>query len=137
MADTTLDNFDDFMLHSEEGTFVSQGFSVDFGGGYSFATDGNFPVLREFSLTFTGYKWYTKEEGNRTILDFETNKSINNMGALREFYKKHLTHKSFLYHHPTEGELKVRFKEPLPLPKRLVGGNGVCADFTVKLKEVF
>lgn len=137
MSKTDLETFDDFMLHSDDITFVNQGFSVDFGGGYSFATDGGFPVLREINLYFTGYKWYTKREGVNEVLDFETNKNINNIGALREFYKRHLTYKSFIYKHPTEGELKVRFAEPLVLPRRIKAGGGVCEDFTVKLKQVF
>lgn len=137
MSITDLETFDDFMLHNDDTAFVNQGFSANFGGGYSFATDGEFPVLREFNLYFTGYKWYTKLDGFNEVLDFETNKNINNIGALREFYKRHLTHRSFIYNHPTEGELKVRFAEPLILPKRIVGGGGVCEDFTIKLKQVF
>lgn len=137
MNKTDLETFDDFMMHNDDVSYVNQGFSVDFGGGYSFATDGGFPVLRELNLYFTGYKWYTKVEGSNTVLDFETNKNINNMGALREFYKRHLTYKSFIYKHPTEGELKVRFAEPLALPRRVKSGGGVCEDFTIKLKQVF
>jgi phage-related protein len=132
-----LETFDDFMYHNDEISYINQGFSVDFGGGYSFATDGGFPVLREINLYFTGYKWYTKVEGFNEVIDYETNKNINNMGNLREFYKRHLTYKSFIYNHPTEGELKVRFAEPLTLPRRVKGGGGVCEDFTIKLRQVF
>ena len=134
MDKSTLETFDDFMLHNDDITFVNQGFSVDLGAGYSFATDGQFPVLRTFNLYFTGYKWYINDKGE---IDTETNKNINNLGNLREFYKRHLTHKSFLYRHPTEGEVKVRFAEPLSLPRRIKAGGGVCEDFTVKLKQVF
>ena len=134
MANNSLETFDDFMLHNDDMAFVRQGFSVDFGGGYSFATDGEFPVLREFNLYFTGYKWYINDKGE---IDTETNKNINNLGNLREFYKRHLTHKSFVYNHPTEGMVKVRFAEPLVLPRRIKAGGGVCEDFTVKLKQVF
>lgn len=137
MVEQTLENFDNFMLHNDEVNFVTQGFSVDFGGGYSFATDGQFPVLRNFTLYFTGYRWYTKIENNRKVVDTETNININNIGALREFYKRHLMYKSFIYNHPTEGPVKVRFKEPLNLPKRIKGAGGVCEDFTVQLKQVF
>ena len=134
MDKSTLETFDDFMLHNDDISFVNQGFSVDFGGGYSFATDGQFPVLRTFNLYFTGYKWYVNDKGE---IDTETNKNINNLGRLREFYKRHLTHKSFLYNHPTEGMVKVRFAEPLILPKRITSAGGVCEDFTLKLKQVF
>ena len=134
MVNNSLETFDDFMLHNDDMAFVRQGFSVDFGGGYSFATDGEFPVLREFNLYFTGYKWYINDKGE---IDTETNKNINNLGNLREFYKRHLTHKSFVYNHPTEGMVKVRFAEPLVLPRRIKAGGGVCEDFTVKLKQVF
>lgn len=128
-----MENFDNFMNHRVDTEYMHQGFSVDLGSGYSFATDGKYPVVRKLVLSFTGYKWYLNEEKN---IDTETNKNINNMGTLRDFYLNHLTHKVFLYNHPSEGPLEVRFYEPLKLPKGLKEGNGVVEDFEIVLIQV-
>lgn len=132
MADE-VDTFDDFMIHTCDMEYISQGFTVDMGDGYTFATDGKSPVVRKLSLTFTGYKWYMNEDGS---VDSETNKSINNMGALRDFWLKHLTHKQFIYKHPTEGDLKVRFSSPLKIPSLRSVGFSVVKDFNVSLIQM-
>lgn len=128
-----LDTFDDFMLHQCSTEYVSQGFTVEMGDGYTFATDGKSPVVRRLSLTFRGYKWYMNEDGT---VDTETNKNINNMGALRDFWMKHLTHKQFIYRHPTEGDLKVRFNCNFKNPEPLATGFSVVKDFQLELIEM-
>lgn len=128
-----LDNFDDFMVHTCTLEYISQGFTVDMGDGYTFATDGRSPIIRKLSLTFTGYKWYMTEDGK---VDTETNKNINNVGALRDFWLEHLTHKQFIYRHPTEGDLKVRFYEPLKIPELRAVGFSVVKDFKVELIQM-
>ena len=47
-----MDNFDNFMIHRASYDYQNQGFSVQFGGGYSFDTDGGYPLLRKINLTF-------------------------------------------------------------------------------------
>lgn len=128
-----LDNFDDFMVHKCSMDYISQGFTVDMGDGYTFATDGKAPLVRKLKLSFTGYKWYMNEDGT---VDTETNKNINNMGALRDFWKAHLTHKQFIYRHPTEGNLKVRFSQPLSIPEVKAVGFSVVNDFQVELIQM-
>lgn len=128
-----MDTFDNFMLHKVSTKYYSTGFSVDLGNGYSFATDGKAPPIRELTLDFTGYKWYLNSEGE---IDPEVNKNINNMGALRDFFLSHLTHKQFIYNHPSDGEIYVRFKEPLSIPKAKPDSGGIVEDFQVTLIQM-
>lgn len=129
-----MENFDNFMLHKVQVDYQPQGFSVSFGGGYSFATDGGYPALRKFTLTFSGYQYYLKDDGT---IDSEKNKSINNMKALEDFYLVHLTHKNFEYNHPVYGKVYCRFAEPLKIPEGIPNGHGVVEKFNVTLLEVF
>jgi hypothetical protein len=129
-----MKNFDDFMLHRVDTLPQAQGFSMEMGGGYSFATDGKHPLVNKLRLLFVGYKWYVQADGETT--DFETNRRINNLGALWNFYKEHKTHKRFVYNHPFEGHMEVRFDQPLRIPPGRPGGNGVSEDFEVNLIQV-
>lgn len=134
-----MDNFDNFMLHKVRVEYQPNGFSVNFGGGYSFDTDGGYPPLKKFILTFEGYKYYMKMENGVEVVDRETNADKNNMGALEKFYLDHLTYKAFEYHHPVYGPdpVYVKFAEPLPVPEGIPGARGVLEKFNVTLKEVF
>lgn len=128
------DRFDNFSLHKVSTEYQSNNFSMTMGGGYSFDTDGSFPPLRIFNLKFTGFRYYVNSDGE---VDAEINKDINNMKALEDFYRDHLTHKTFIYNHPVYGDVKVRFKDPLNIPEGITGAGGVLESFDVKLKEVF
>lgn len=132
-----MDNFDNFMIHRVKYDYQSQGFSVTFGGGYSFDTDGGYPPLRKLTLTFKGYQFYRKVVNGVEVIDKEKNIDKNNMGALDEFYREHLTHITFEYNSPIFGPMLVRFAEPLPIPEIIEGSDGVCEQFNVTLKEVF
>ena len=132
-----MDNFDNFMIHKVKAEYQNNGFSVNFGGGYSFDTDGGYPPLRKFTLTFTGYQFYTKEVNGIEVVDREKNADINNIAALEDFYKAHLSHQTFVYNSPQFGKAYVRFAEPLIIPKGIPSGHGVLEDFDVVLKEVF
>lgn len=132
-----MDNFDNFMVHRVSYDYQNQGFSVQFGGGYSFDTDGNYPLLRRLNLTFKGYKFYLKTVNGVEVRDNETNANINNMGALDQFYQTHKTNVTFEYNSPLYGKMLVRFAEPLKIPEIIEGSHGVCEQFNVVLKEVF
>lgn len=129
-----MENFDNFMLHKVKVEYQPNGFSVQFGGGYSFDTDGGYPPLKKFSLTFKGYQYYMTKEG---LVDKEKNKNINNLGALEDFYMSHLTHKAFIYNHPVYGPVTVKFAEPLVIPEGITNGHGVVEELNITLKEVF
>lgn len=128
-----MKNFNNFMKHKVDTEYKTTGFSVDLGGGYSFATGGKAPIMRELTLYFTGYKWYLKEDGT---IDTETNADINNMGALRDFFFEHETYKEFLYNHPSDGEITVRFKDSLKVPKTKPDSGGIVEDFQVTLIQM-
>lgn len=132
-----MDNFDNFMIHRVNYEYQNQGFSVQFGGGYSFDTDGNYPLLRRLNLTFKGYKFYLKTVNGVEVRDNDTNANINNMGALDQFYQSHKTNVTFEYNSPLFGKMLVRFAEPLKIPDIIEGSHGVCEQFNVVLKEVF
>ena len=132
-----MDNFDNFMVHRANYEYQNQGFSVQFGGGYSFDTDGGYPLLRKINLTFKGYRFYRKEVNGVTVIDTEKNISINNMGALDAFYNSHKTNVTFEFNSPLYGKMLVRFAEPLKIPEIIEGSDGVCESFNVILKEVF
>lgn len=125
------------MVHRAKYEYQPQGFSVQFGGGYSFSTDGGYPPLRKITLTFKGYQFYLKTVNGVEVMDAEKNANINNMEALRLFYDSHFTHKTFEYHSPIFGTMLVRFAEPLVIPEIIEGSHGVCEQFNVVLKEVF
>ena len=127
-------DFDNFMLHRCQREPQSQGMKVQLGGGYSFATDGAYPLIHLLRLKFTGYKWYTQADGK--TLDYETNKNINNLGALYNFYKDKLQYKTFTYQDEVLGLINVRFDQPLIPPFGLKRGNGVVEDFEVQLIQV-
>ena len=133
-----MDNFDNFMVHRVKYDYLSQGLSIQFGGGYSFSTDGGYPLLRKLTLTFKGYQFYTKEVNGVTVIDAEKNVNINNMRALENFYNKHKTNVTFEYNSPLyDKPLLVQFMEPLTVPEIIEGSHGVCEPFTVVLREVF
>ena len=129
-----MENFDDFMYHLVKTEYQTTGFNANFGGGYSYNTDGEYPPLRKFTLTFKGYKYYIKADNT---LDKEKNASINNLGRLEDFFLRHLTHKNFEYTHPVYGKKTVRFGKPLIIPEGLSGGGGAVPSFEVTLQEVF
>lgn len=132
-----MDNFDNFMAHRVSYDYQPQGFSVQFGGGYSFDTDGGYPLLRKLNLTFKGFQFYLKKVNGVDVIDEEKNISINNMAALDKFYKNHKTNVTFEYNSPVYGKMLVRFAEPLKIPEIIEGSNGVCEPFNIVLKEVF
>lgn len=125
------------MLHKDEVEYQPNGYNVTFGGGYSFDTDGSYPPLKRFILTFTGYKYYLKIENGIEVIDRDKNIDKNNFGALEAFYLRHLSYKTFIYNSPVYGPVYVRFAEPLKKPKGKTSGQGLLEDFTVTLKEVF
>lgn len=126
-------DFDNFMLHKLQTDIQPQGLQISLGGGYSFATDGGYPLVHKLQLKFTGYKFYLKED--KTI-DYETNKNINNLGTLYKFYTEKRQNKIFSYDHPLLGLINVRFENPLNIPAGVKNGNGLVEDFEVTLIQV-
>ncbi len=131
------ENFDNFMLHTTKVDYIPNGFSVNFGGGYAFDSNGDYPPLKRFTLTFTGYQYYLKFVNGVEVIDKEKNANINNMAALEDFFLRHLLYKTFEYNSPVYGKVLVRFADPLQIPEGIKKGHGILNDFNVTLKEVF
>lgn len=83
--------------------------------------------LRTFELEFTTLFY---NGGGLTECPDEYNYS-----KLQAFYLEHGMHKPFVYPHPVYGDMKVRFGQPIVLPKKNPNGFSV-QGFTVSLIEI-
>lgn len=126
------ENFDKFKNHKREFKYLGNVTAVQLGNGYSYISKPIAPQLKEFTLSFSGYRFYFDEEGR---LDYETNKELNNMGTLCQFYEEMNQYTTFVYNDEQFGAVPVRFKEPLTVPKT-TGDRGFVEDFTITLVEV-
>lgn len=117
-----------YHLWSEE--FPESSFKAQFGGGYEFASEPNAPDQIIYTLTFPGM-WFFKNTNGTVNLTTEPKR---NMGLLRQFYQNHRLHKYFLWPHPIDGNVRVRFKNPLVTPKGVPDGRGLVEPFEIKLR---
>lgn len=121
-----------FENHKRNFEYLNNSDTIELGNGYSFVTRPNSPMLKEFTLTFTGFRYYYTEDDK---IDHEKNKYKNNMAAFCDFYESMGTYENFIYPDEQFGNVRVRFKEPLQVPQTN-GKFGVVDDFTVTLAEV-
>lgn len=128
------ETFDNFMNHVRTFKYVQNTTSIDLGNGYSYVSKPISPLLREFTLKFSGFRYYFNEDGT---IDYEKNKSHNNVGTLCSFYETVNLWDTFKYNDEQFGTVLVRFAEPLGEIKQMKGSPfGVVEDFSIKLKEV-
>lgn len=127
-----LPTFDNFMIHKRRFKYLPNTASVQLGNGYSYVSKPISPMLKELELTFTGYRYYFNQDGT---IDYNTNKTKNNLGALCQFYEEMNQYTTFIYNDKQFGPIPVRFKEPLNVPN-VVGNRGVVEDFSITLGEV-
>lgn len=121
----------DFPFHCVSSEYQQEGTTAVLGGNYTYAVRGAKPEQRKFTLYFKGMKYYQDGAGK---LDPFLNSTLN-MGALELFYKQFKLSQSFYYNHPVYGKLKVRFNNPLKVPKLLRKGDGWVGDFQLELIE--
>lgn len=107
-----------------------QGDSVKFGGGYTFAAAPVLPLERTFILEFEGLFWY-KQGGVWS----STPNPTRNMLKLDEFYRYHTLFRSFIYPHEVFGNVVVKFKAPLKIPKTRPGGSNLTEPFQLTFVE--
>ena len=100
---------------------------MTFGRGYEFASKPKGPDQLDYILDFNLMMFYEDVPGS---LDLLANPKIN-MALLEKFYQSKRLYEKFIYPHPTEGDVIVRFKEPLKY-KIKFGGNGAVEPFSVK-----
>lgn len=108
------------------------GTSVQFGQAYQFNSGPTAPLQRMFTLTMSGMRVYTNDDGT---IDGSTNTRNDNMKVFYDFWQAHYLHVSFVYVHPLHGSMLCRFGQPLKLPTPTPGGYGIYPDFQVQLIE--
>ena len=95
--------------------------------GQGYVPDQTVRPIRIFNLSFTGMLIYEE--------NYEMYPKRTNFNALYAFYRKHGTHKRFIFHHPIYGDLVVRFGKPLSIPKKNQNGLGSLQRFEIVLIE--
>lgn len=126
------ETFDNFMNHKREFEFLKNVQAIELGNGYSYVSKPISPLLKKFTLKFTGFRYYFNSDGTP---DSETNKSHNNFKTLLDFYETMNMCETFIYNDEIYGPLTVRFAEPLKDPGTS-GPFGAVNDFQVVLQEV-
>lgn len=121
-----------FENHKRNFRYINNSNSIELGNGYSFIAKPRSPMLKEFTLTFTGFRYYFNDEGE---IDYTTNKYKDNVAALCSFYEDHGTWDTFIYPDEQFKNVKVRFSEPMEVPQT-DGRRAVVKDFSVILQEV-
>lgn len=121
-----------FPLHKREYKYLNNSDTIQLGKGYSFVAKPRSPMLKEFILAFTGFRYYFDSLGK---IDYTTNANKDNIAALTTFYEKKGTWDSFIYKDEQFGDVKVRFKQPMEVPQTM-GKKAVVGDFQIILSEV-
>ena len=121
-----------FENHKRNFKYVNNSDSIDLGNGYAFTAKPRSPMLKEFTLTFTGFRYYFNIDNT---VDFLTNEYKDNVAALCSFYETVGTWQTFIYPDEQFGNVQVRFAEPLEIPQT-DGRRAVVKDFSIFLKEV-
>ncbi|WP_375263921.1 hypothetical protein [Palleronia sp.] len=118
----------DFPYHSFEVEYPESSPKITFGGGYEFVSRPKAPDQVTHHLHFVGMSYHIGTQGNAS-----TQKNLQyNIRVLELFYQRHRLYEKFIYPHPVEGDLIVRFKTPLKF-RQVPGGLGVIEPFTVTL----
>lgn len=122
-----MDTFN-FPMHSFETVYPESSTKITFGGGYEFASAPKAPDQVKYKLHFATMVYFTNPNGS-------VNRLLNptyNIATLEDFYKEHRMFKKFIYPHPADGNLTVRFAKPLSF-KQKPGGLGTIEPFTIDL----
>jgi hypothetical protein len=113
-------------------TYPENSQKINFGRGYTFVSQPSGKPQRSFKLDLEGMRWQPLDDGGH---DLTTNSRLN-LGRLEEFYQNVELWKPFIWQHPIEGPLLVRFSRPLDIPKQIKGGNGVVEMVQVEFIEI-
>lgn len=105
---------------------------IQFGNGFTFASQPSGPPQRSFKLRMSGMAWHRQPEGGLDVLTARD----TNLGRLEEFYKEVECWKPFIWQHPIYGNMLVRFLRPLDIPYQIPGGTGVVEPFELEFIEV-
>lgn len=98
--------------------------------GWNFSARPTTPYQRTYRVTLHGMRWYTHPVTG--LWDVTTNRFFN-ARRLEEFYERHETWDPFTWYHQHFGELTVRFKNPLTVPKGEINSGGLIPAFEMQL----
>lgn len=118
----------DFPFHLVEDQYPESSTTIQFGGGYQFATKPKGPDQITFKLTFKGMWFFERSPG---VVDRDRDPQIN-MALMQDFYEAHRLYEPFYYPHPRRGLVTVRFSKPLQIPKGVERGNGQTEQVNVE-----
>ena len=121
-----------FENHKRNFKYLPNTTSVELGNGYEFVSKPRSPTLKQFILTFTGFRYYFNQNEE---VDHETNAYKDNAAALCDFYESVGTWDTFIYPDEQFGNVYVRFEEPMEIPQT-DGHRAVVKEFSITLKEV-
>lgn len=119
----------DFPNHTLEVKYPESSIAVAFGGGYEFTSKPKAPDQIEYTLNYEAMFFFETVKGYAD----EVKMPQINIRALELFYQKHRLYGKFIYPHPTEGDLVVRFAKPLEY-KIAKDGKGRVEPFSIVLK---
>lgn len=136
----------DFPYHSVTHAFPA-GDQVQFGRGWSHASEPDRPLQRTFLLKFNAMTyvknpytglWLRAADtngvpANQAVLDKMKKRAI---WCLNDFYDEHLLHKKFTYNHYVFGDLVVRFAQAFQMPEPLQGNRNVENDIPTNSFEI-
>lgn len=142
----TFDFPDHYATHS-----WPQGDQVQFGRGWSHASEPDRPLQRGFTLKYSTLLYiknpYTGLWLRNADTDANSTRQANlnrlkkkSVWCLDDFFDEHLLHKKFLYNHYVFGELVVRFAAPFQIPAPLGNNRNVqdmipTESFDIRLME--
>ena len=121
-----------FPFHLREVKYPQSSNVVKLGGNWDYATAPQAPDQREITLTVPALVYYTNSDES---LDYTTNPQVN-LGCLEQFYQSVRQFGMFTYPDPAYGNITVRFKTPLQIPRGEVGSQGSVKGLTVTFTEV-
>jgi hypothetical protein len=127
VANDLFDFCPDYMVPETEPP-SGDGKGVSFNGWY-FSSKPRVPYQKSFVVQLQGMYWYLKGTG---LFDQSTNPRYN-ARRLELFYEQHGLWKPFDFRHPHLGQLTVRFREPLKIPKAIPSSGGLIDAFEMKL----
>lgn len=117
-----------FPYHTISVEYPESSKTMKFGRGYEFASKPDGPDQVKYTLHFfEGMSYFvTNGQPDRTV------NPTRNILTLEDFYKEHRMYEKFIYPHPAEGNVIVRFASPLKYEQRPLG-LGVIKAFDVEL----
>lgn len=129
----------DFPLHHVTHAFPA-GDQVQFGRGWSHASEPDRPLQRTFTLKYKAMTYIKNPNTGLWLRAADTGVDTalkqRSIWCLNDFYDEHLLHKKFIYNHYVFGALVVRFAQAFQMPDPLDGNRNVVDDIPTNSFEI-